>query len=119
MNNVHPGAGGHIGGHTGGDLLSRQIQRLADGGGHGHGVDHKAAGGRGRQPVGCLVGGDGAGDALDAPVIHIGDADIAPLPSAAAQDGLRQGDGVQQRIVAVEDGDAVGRQILEYLALGL
>lgn len=29
-----------------------------------------------------------------------------------------QGDGVQQRVVAVEDGDAVRRQVLEYLALG-
>ena len=71
------------------------------------------------QTIAALGGGDSAGDALNAAVVHVCDADLTVLPPAAAQDGLGQGNGVQQRIVTVEDGKPVRRQVFKYLALGL
>lgn len=115
----HAGAGRDIGGHAGGDLRRRQTQDFSDGGGHSHGVDHVRPGGRGVQTIAAPGGGDSAGDTLDAAVVHVCDADLTALPPAAAQDGLGQGNGVQQRIVTVEDGKPVRRQVFKYLALGL
>ena len=62
--------------------------------------------------------GHRAGHALQSPVVDVRNAHAAAVAHAAAQDGLGQRHRVQQLVVAVEDGDALRGQILEYLALG-
>ena len=54
-----------------------------------------------RERVALLFRRHGASDAVDAEVFDLAHADIAVLGYAAAQDGLRQRDGIQQLVVAV------------------
>ena len=115
----HTGAGGYIPGHTLHDLLLRQVQILADGGGHGGGVDHVVSRGGDGQPVAAAGGGDGAVQAVDAPADDIRDPDIAAFALAAAECFKGQGQAVEQGVVAAQNGQPTGPQMVEYLALGL
>ena len=92
---------------------------LTDGDGHGGGIDHVRAGGGDGYLVHIPLCGDGAGDALDAVLGHVGDPDAAALMPAAQHrlEGQRQTG--QQLVVAVQHGKAARLQILEDLALGL
>ena len=63
-------------------------------------------------------GGHGAGDAVDAAVAQRGNADVRVRALAAADNALREGYRVEQRVVAVEDGDAVGVEVFKDLAFG-
>ena len=116
---AHPRTGGLIERDAALDLGDRQAQLLTDRDRERRGVDHVPPGGGDIELILCALGGHGAGDAVDAAVTQRGNADVRVRALAAADDALRESYRVEQRVVAVEDGDAVGVEVFKNLALGL
>ena len=116
---AHPRTGGLIERDAALDLGDRQTQLLTDRGCERRGVDHVPPGGGDIELILCALGGHGAGDAVDAAVTQRGNADVRVRALAAADDALREGYRVEQRVVTVEDGDAVGVEVFKDLALSL
>ena len=98
---VHARAGRNIGRDAAHDLLRRQAEIFADGGGHRRGIDHVRAGGGNLERIGRLRRPDGAGQPLEPAVGDVRHAHVAIFTLAAADDALGEGDGMQQLVVAV------------------
>ena len=116
---AHPRTGGLIERDAALDLGDRQTQLLTDRDRERRGVDHVPPGGGDIELILCALGDHGAGDAVNAAVTQRGNADVRVRALAAADDALREGYRVEQRVVAVEDGDAVSVEVFKYLALSL